>query len=1038
VLGVIERVEVVPYGRPATEALSAVVQAAHATDALAPVTVIVASNLAGLTARRMLGSGTVGPGGIANVAFVTPFRLAELLAADRLLDRRPLTNPVLGAAVRRVLADDPGPFAAVADHYATEAALAALYAELSNVEAATLDRLAREGGATGGRVVRFQRAVRRHLEAFHDEADLARAAAERPDLATALEPYGQLIWHLPTPTTAPMARFVGALAAAAPLTVIVGVTGDDAADEPVWSTLAAAGASGTTDVPVPAPATAARIVSVTDADEEVRAVVRRVVALAEEGVPLERIGVFHPAPDPYVRILEQQLAAANLPANGPSRRRLIDTVAGRTLTAALALPSERWRRDRVLALVNVGPLRHDDSFVRPSVWERVSREAGVVQGLDDWSRKLATHRAGLEHQRQRLDPADSPGWVERLERDLADADALAGFVDDVAGAVVAVERAEGWPAKAEAATALLHLLLGAGHQHASWPEPEQEAFERVEDVLVRLAALGELEPDPSHEVFDRALGAELDVSRGRAGRFGLGVVYGPLSSAIGHDLDAVFIVGCAEAICPAPRRDDALLPDAVRRLAPGELDLRSARLIDQHRDFLAALAAAPPERRTLTFPRGDLRGNRHLLPSRWLLDSASALAGHTVFATDFATQPASVVEVVPSFAAGLDHAGVHADVDERDLAVLRTHEAAGGAAIDHPLGALGGRGLEVQCARRSSDFTEWDGNLIGQSLPSTADQPLSASRLETWAKCGYRYFLHHLLGLAERDDPERVVDLGPLDRGSSVHAALEQFIGEAIDAGPPAPDEPWTDEQHERLREIAASVFVELEARGRTGRPIHWQITRANLLALLDDFLHVDDEFRADARVRPERVELPFGLDGVEPVTIDLPDGRRLAFRGRADRVDRADDGTLVVSDYKTGKGGAYVGIDEGDPVLDGTTLQLGLYAEAAIQHLHAPAAQAYYWMVEPSVAFARSGYPWTPDRRERFVDVLATIVDGIEGGVFPVDPGEWNSWRGTHEACTYCEFDTVCSRDRGEHAEAKIDAPALRVRHALLAEVDE
>jgi hypothetical protein len=94
--------------------------------------------------------------------------------------------------------------------------------------------------------------------------------------------------------------------------------------------------------------------------------------------------------------------------------------------------------------------------------------------------------------------------------------------------------------------------------------------------------------------------------------------------------------------------------------------------------------------------------------------------------------------------------------------------------------------------------------------------------------------------------------------------------------------------------------------------------------------------------------------------------------------------------------------------------------------------------MVDPSVAFVRSGYPWTIDRRERFVDVLGTIVDGIEGGVFPVDPGEWNIWRGTHEMCAYCEFDAVCSRDRGEQAEAKVDAPALRVRHALIAEVDE
>ena len=103
----IERVETATYGRPASEALARTLARVKADEPLAPVTVIVPSNLAGLTARRLLGAGVVGAGGVANVSFVTPFRLAELLAADQLLDTRPLTNPVLGAAVRLALrADD--------------------------------------------------------------------------------------------------------------------------------------------------------------------------------------------------------------------------------------------------------------------------------------------------------------------------------------------------------------------------------------------------------------------------------------------------------------------------------------------------------------------------------------------------------------------------------------------------------------------------------------------------------------------------------------------------------------------------------------------------------------------------------------------------------------------------------------------------------------------------------------------------------------------------------------------------------------------
>src|SRR5690606_4083644 len=142
--------------------------------------------------------------------------------------------------------------------------------------------------------------------------------------------------------------------------------------------------------------------------------------------------------------------------------------------------------------------------------------------------------------------------------------ALASFVRELAAHVEAVERAKGWEAKATAARALLHHLVGA--QRSSWPEPEQAAADQVEDALVRLGALSALEPSPSTDVFLRALATELDVTLGRNGRFGDGVMYGPLASAVGLDFDAVFVLGCAEGLCPAPRRDDAMLPDQVREL----------------------------------------------------------------------------------------------------------------------------------------------------------------------------------------------------------------------------------------------------------------------------------------------------------------------------------------------------------------------------------------------------------------------------------------------------------------------------------------
>lgn len=1049
-------VEEVGFGRPASSALRRAIDRAKGDRSLAPVTVIVPSNFAGLAARRLLGAGgrsdvareEIGSGGLVNVSFMTPFRLAELVGGNDLDDRLPLTNPVLGAAVRAALADVDGPFRSVASHHATEAAVAAIYAELSNVSGLVLERLDAKSSPATRATIELYRSIRTRLGPFHDEADVARAGQAAAGRPGSLDRFGHLVWYLPSPITAPMTQFVSTVLAVAPSSVIVGLSGDAEADTGVVElcrhagvTLSGSHGVGATGVHADGPvlATASSIVSVTDADEEVREVIRRIAALGEKGVAFDRIGVFHPTPDPYIRVLEQQFAAAGIPANGPSPRRLADSVAGRSLLRALDLPRTRWRRDHVMALVAGGPIRFSGGAARPSVWEQISRSAGVVQDLGDWRRKLASSRHASEQRLAEIDPADT-GRVTAYENELDDIDALASFVEELAQLVAAVQSASGWAEAADGVMALLHALLGPGHHHQHWPEAEQAAFERVEEAITRLRALDAFEPDPDHDVVLRALESELDIARGRNGRFGDGVVYGPLASAVGHDLDAVFILGCAEGILPSLRRDDPLIPDAARSASGGELTDRVSKQREQHRGFLAALAAAPADARTLTFPRGDLRSSRAALPSRWLLDSASALAGHRVFATDFDRLGEPVVDVIASHVDGLDRAVEPASLIERDLAVGRRFVAEGGDIAEHPVGRLVERGFAAQRARRSDRFTEWDGNLTTAGLtPSGKASPavgavLSPTRLETWATCGFRYYLGYVLGLADRDDPERSIEISALDKGSGVHQILEDFFAEVIERGAPDPARPWSDEDRVRLHEIASEVFADYERRGRTGRPVLWNQTRTELLDMLDEFLAIDDHVRASSRARPARVELAFGFGENAPVELPIPGGRSLRFRGMVDRLDRGDDGTLHVYDYKTGRGRKYDQAKlEGDPFLGGTTLQLGLYAEAARRWADDADADVStnYWLVE--MGDSHRGYRWTDDRRERFIDVLDALATGIEDGVYGAQPGEWNDFRGTHDNCTYCDFDALCPVARGDHAQNKAGAVELRVRERLV-----
>ena len=104
-------------------------------------------------------------------------------------------------------------------------------------------------------------------------------------------------------------------------------------------------------------------------------------------------------------------------------------------------------------------------------------------------------------------------------------------------------------------------------------------------------------------------------------------------------------------------------------------------------------------------------------------------------------------------------------------------------------------GAEVISARRSPRFTRFDGNLAGQPIPSPVDSITSPTRLERWADCPHRHLVEDLLRAAPVENPEDNLMITALDKGSLVHAALEEFLLRVLDrpvADRPLSGKPWT------------------------------------------------------------------------------------------------------------------------------------------------------------------------------------------------------------------------------------------------------
>lgn len=218
-----------------------------------------------------------------------------------------------------------------------------------------------------------------------------------------------------------------------------------------------------------------------------------------------------------------------------------------------------------------------------------------------------------------------------------------------------------------------------------------------------------------------------------------------------------------------------------------------------------------------------------------------------------------------------------------------------------------------------------DGRLIAQllpRLPGDARRPLSASALEDYARCPFRFFVYRVLQAAPME--EGGDDLDPLTSGRLHHRVLELFFANLRDRGrlPLRGD----DEERTLLDEVIAEVLREFDTRERTGHPALFRARMRRLRADLRLLIAREAKVPIAPGCVPTLLEHPFG-----PLRIaardDVGDGDdALHITGIIDRID-IGPGRAVVIDYKTGQMKRYQDYLRNDLLV--TSFQLPLYAAA-------------------------------------------------------------------------------------------------------------
>jgi RecB family exonuclease len=346
-------------------------------------------------------------------------------------------------------------------------------------------------------------------------------------------------------------------------------------------------------------------------------------------------------------------------------------------------------------------------------------------------------------------------------------------------------------------------------------------------------------------------------------------------------------------------------------------------------------------------------------------------------------------------------AAVRGREDASEPSVYRHPEGKAARTLLHDRFSWIERGEEARRKRRSEEYTEYDG-VLKQTTPeldfldsSYDGPPISAGRLEMLAGAPYAYFLKYVLGIEPREEPalEDEPWLNPRRKGIILHRSFSQFMDER--------EGPLEAEDRSDLIEVVEAVAAEEAKRVYPGTEATFEEALRELKTCARLFFQ--SELRRSDHTSPELHEWGFGYgerhrqEG-DAGDIDLHlDAGSFPVRGRIDRVDRLESGTMAVWDYKTGSQSSF---SRSEPLKHGQKLQWALYALILEQERSEEVSESGYFFTSEKEMGTRLSFPMDETNRSDTNEVVSQLASLARSGSFPISPKaddnspwRWGDW---------------------------------------------
>jgi len=285
------------------------------------------------------------------------------------------------------------------------------------------------------------------------------------------------------------------------------------------------------------------------------------------------------------------------------------------------------------------------------------------------------------------------------------------------------------------------------------------------------------------------------------------------------------------------------------------------------------------------------------------------------------------------------------------------------------------------------------------------DYAFSASQLEAYGKCPFKFYCRYVLGL---EPIQREVDeFSAIDRGSLYHAVLAEVYQrhkhriKAYVLEKDVGKQELLNDLYADLDRVLREKFEEILQLADRGRM--WSLRFRDVHQKLRDFISGDMENARLTGFYPVLFEENFVF------TLER-EKERIVLKGKIDRVDMAEDGRCVVYDYKTSR----YGVPSINAVERGLSFQIPLYIMACENRGLKPLGGGYLILNSFEVKGGIWSRPLTGRRnpgvvdeekweklmesiRKHIFDYRKQIIDGY----FPPEP---------QKGCdAFCDYKKIC-----------------------------